>query len=115
MNYRISASRCEIYADGRRINRSTRMQLEILVKTVMFPRQKFVTQTELQDLTNPNSIGNKLMNKMHIPHSERVETWGNYAMVAKKYLDKIRSAKTTAMKNEFMNRGKCKKIIYKNF
>ena len=115
MDYRINASRCEIYSDGRHINRSTKMQLEILVKTVMFPRQKFITQHELQDLTNKCSFGNKLMDKMFIPISERVETWSNYAMVANKHLVKVRSSKTTAMKVEFFKRGECVKIFNNYF
>ncbi len=105
MNYKMSASTCEIYVDGRNINKSTKMQLEIIVKNVMFPRQKFVTRDELQDLKSKFSIGNKLMDKMLIPKEERVHLWSNYAMVVKKHLDKIRSAKTTAMKTEFMKRG----------
>ena len=111
MNYKMSASTCEIYIDGRNINKSTKMQLEIIVKNVMFPRQKFVTRDELQDLKSKFSIGNKLMDKMLIPKEERVNLWSNYAMVVKKHLDKIRSAKTTAMKTEFMKRGK--KYTYK--
>ncbi len=98
--------RCEIYADGKYINRSTKLQLEILVKSLMFPRQKFLDVAELQDLSNKNSIGNKLMDKLNIPKKERLMTWGNYALIVKKQLDKIRSAKTTGMKNEFMKRGK---------
>ena len=114
-NDRISTHRCEIYSDGKQINRSRKMQLEILVKNVMFPRQKFIALTELQDLTNKFSIGNKLMDKMYIPHSERSKTWSNYAMVAKKHLREIRSAKTQTMKREFMKRGEYINILITNF
>ena len=97
---------CDIYSDGKNINKSTKSLLEILVKNKMFPKQKFVTQSELGNLSSKNSIGNKLMDEMNIPESDRIETWKNYAYVVKKHLDKIRSSKTTGMKNEFAKRGK---------
>ena len=102
---RKSLPSCEIYSDGKNINKSTKLQLELFVKNEMFPRQKFVEAHELADLTNKKSIGNRLMDMMYIPESERIETWKNYAYVAKKHLDKVRSAKTTAMKTEFFKRG----------
>ena len=97
---------CDIYSDGKNINKSTKSLLEILVRNKMFPKQKFITQSELGNLSNKNSIGNKLMDEMNIPDSDRIETWKNYAYVVKKHLDKIRSSKTTGMKNEFVKRGK---------
>ena len=97
---------CEIYSDGKNINKGTKLQLELLVKNVMFPKQKFVDQSELGNLSDKNSIGNKLMDKLNIPESERIDTWKNYAYVVKKHLDKVRSNKTASMKNEFFKRGK---------
>ena len=96
---------CEIYSDGKNINKGTKLQLELLVKNVMFPKQKFIDHSELGDLSRKDTIGNKLMDKLNIPDSDRIETWKNYAYVVKKHLDKVRSSKTAGMKNEFFKRG----------
>ena len=104
--------RCELYTDYLNQNSATRMQLILIVKNVVFPVQKFIHINELRDVTSKNSLPNKIMDKMYIPKSERYDMWNEYGILVKKHLDKVRCARTTTMKDDFIANGESAKDCF---
>ena len=82
-----------------------RVQIEVMVKTVVFKRQKFISDEQMKDLSNNNTIPNRIMNLMNHKIDDRVRYWAQNAVVVKKQMEKLRTQKTTAMRNEFYKTG----------
>ena len=76
-----------------------------MVKTVVFKRQKFISDEQMKDLSNNNTIPNRIMNLMNHKIDDRVRYWAQNAVVVKKQMEKLRTQKTTAMRNEFYKTG----------
>jgi hypothetical protein len=88
------------------VNHGDRAQIGVLVKTVVFKRQKFITDDEMRDLSHPSTLPNRIMNLMNYNIENRYAFWSTNAVVVKKTLEKLRTQKTTAMRNEFYKVGK---------
>ena len=98
--------RCELYTDEENQNACTRMQIQLMVKNIVFPKQKFIDMNELRDITTKNSLPNRIMDRMLIPEEKRYDTWNEYGILVKKHLDKVRCSRTTTMKDDFIANGK---------
>ena len=96
----------ELYTDRLNVNASTKMSLILVVKSFVFPVQKFIDINELRDVSNKNSLPNKIMDMMNIPKKDRYDMWNEYGFLAKKHLDKVRCSRTTTMKDDFLRNGK---------
>ncbi len=97
--------RCELYTDEQNQNACTRMQIQLIVKNIVFPKQKFIDMNELRDITSKNSLPNRMMDRMLIPQGDRYDTWNEYGILVKKHLDKVRCSRTTTMKDDFIANG----------
>ena len=87
------------------VNHGDRAQIEVLVKTIVFKRQKFISDNEMRDLSSPSTIPNRIMSLMNHHIEDRHMFWGQNAVVVKKTIEKLRTQKTTAMRNEFYKIG----------
>jgi len=67
------------------------------VKTKMFPRVKFITsEQEMEDLMNPRSMANIMMDEMNIHREDRVAWWKTYKVAL---LDGIANQRSTVTMN----------------
>ena len=100
-----TGGRVVLYRLSPEVCQTTLQQMKLVFKDVVFRRQKFVTDEELTDLSSAMSLPNIIMTKMMVPKDKRFSMWSEYGIAIKRMMERERSARTTALRNEFYKTG----------
>ena len=97
----------DLFLDTSTVGAQNIHAVKAVVKNFMFPRQKFVNDNELRDLTKDNALPHRLMDQMGWSRKGRIDKWAEVGIVVKRHLDKLRSSRTTSMRKQYNKIGEC--------
>ena len=91
----------DLFMDTSKLGAQNKHAVKAVVKNFMFQKQKFVTDKELRDLSNGNTLPHKLMDEMGWSKVKRNERWSEVGILVKRHLDTMRSSRTVSMRKQY--------------